>query len=125
MQITLNLGNLGTFEIEDDVHNEFERLRIVMRELFKQFLNNIISNLAFVKSKKFTDESTVIVDHGFGTEDVDAALTINDNGTKTIDIAGSVEIVDEDTISVDLGDQEYSGKVTVFGKIDEAQIKVT
>lgn len=124
MDITFDLEDLGTFVVEDDVHNEFERMRIIIRELFSQFLENVVSQLAFVKTKSFKDKTSVVINHNFGTKEVSVSLKIDDDGDQKIMEAGETEIIDENNVALDFGETKVTGEATVFGKINEANITV-
>lgn len=124
MEINFDLEDLGTFVIEDDVHNEFDRLRIIIRELFSQFLENVVSQMAFIKTKSFKDTTSVVINHGFGTKEVSVSLKVDRNGDEKLMEAGEVDIIDKNTVALDFGNTKATGEATVIGRIDEANIKV-
>jgi hypothetical protein len=125
MQIELDLDKLiGTFEIEDDVHVEFEKLRRALQNLFEELLNGIISNLAFIDTKEFTDSQSVVINHGFGTKDLDVVAKIEyDNGDEKIQMPGNVEFIDDDTILVEFS-VELTGQIMVLGKLEDSKINI-
>lgn len=125
MQIQIDLDELiGTFEIEDDVHVEFEKLRKALQGLFEQLFNGVIANLAFIDTKEFTDTKTVMVNHNFGTKDLDVvAKIIDDNGNETIQMPGNIEFVDEDTVLVEFS-VKLTGQIMVLGKLEDSKIEI-
>ena len=124
MQLEINLANLGTFEIEDSDHAEFERLRKIIEELFDQLLFNVISNLAFVNSKDFQDETNVVFSHGMGTKKVNVTTKFDLDEGEKIQEPGDTEIIDKDTVAVDFGNHPVSGTIIVFGQLSDTNIVI-
>jgi hypothetical protein len=124
MKLEFNLKDLGTFEIEDSDHAEFERLRIIIEELFGQLMMNVISNLAFVSSKEFENATSVVFNHGLGTKKVNVTTKFDLDEGEKIQEPGDTEIIDEDTVSVSFGSRPVSGTLIVIGQLSDNNIDI-